>query len=114
MDTPLRLLQLLEPLRPGVLKRVTVHILLLIILSLSTVCCFYPPPLTFVLDHMCLLLPPRFSLTETEASHKKEEEYETVCEGLFHLYNSCLWQKRPISYSVLKSTLLNHKIREGF
>ena len=48
---------------------------------------------------MCLLFGPIFCITETEATHKKEEE-EKMCEWLFHLNNCWLCQKCLVSYSV--------------
>ena len=57
---------------------------------------------------MCLLLGPIFCITETEATHKKEEEEEKMCERLFHLNNCRLCQECPVSYSVLTAYLLNH------
>ena len=73
----------------------------------STGRCFYPPPLIVVLNHMCLLLGPLSHLTKADARCKKEE-YEKVCGRLFHLNNCWLWQKCPISYSILRGMLLNH------
>ena len=84
-------------------KNLTVHIYFLIIISLSffsTVNSFYLPPLIVVFGHMCLLMGALFCRTKTEVTHQKEE-YEKVCERLFHLNNYWLRQKCLVSYSVL-------------
>ena len=84
-------------------KPLTVHIYFLIIISLSffsTVNSFYLPPLIVVFGHMCLLMGALFCRTKTEVTHQKEE-YEKVCERLFHLNNCWLLQKCLVSYSVL-------------
>ena len=89
-------------------RSVTINILIIISLSFSSaVKSFYLPPLIFVLNHMCLLLGPLFHLTKADA-RSKEEECEKVCGRLFHLNNCWLWQKCPISYSILRGMLLKH------
>ena len=91
-------------------KSLTVQLIFLVIISrsfCSTFDSFYLPALIVVFDHMCLLLGPIFCITETGATHKKEEE-EKMCERLFHLNNCWLCQTCPVSYSVLTAFLLNH------
>ena len=88
-------------------RSVTINILIISSLSFSsTVKSFYLPPLIFVLNHMCLL-GPLFHLTKADA-RSKEEEHKKVCGRLFHLNNCWLWQKCPISYSILRGMLLKH------
>ena len=88
----------------------TVQLIFLVIISrffCSTFNSFYLPAPIVVFDHMCLLLGPIFCITETEATHKKEDE-EKMCDRLFHVNNCRLCQKCPVSYSVLTAILLNH------
>ena len=92
-------------------KPLTVQLIFLVIISrsfCSTFNSFYLPAPIVVFDHMCLLLGSFFCKTETEATHKKEEEEEKMCERLFHVNNCRLCQKCPVSYSVLTAILLNH------
>ena len=91
-------------------KSLTVQLIFLVIISrsfCSTFNSFYLPAPIVVFDHMCLLLGPIFCITETEATHKKEDE-EKMCDRLFHVNNCRLCQKCPVSYSVLTAILLNH------
>ena len=91
-------------------KSLTVQLIFLVIISrffCSTFNSFYLPAPIVVFDHMCLLLGSFFCITETEATHKKEEE-EKMCEWFFHLNNCWHCQKCPVSYSVLTAILLNH------